>query len=79
MMDDDGLDNDPTHLALITNGVGPMTQGYFIEHNGDCWQSVFPAWQAELSQLHTTIEDALSYMITECGVRADITIIATED
>ena len=46
-----------------------MKQGYFVEHNGDCWQSVFPANEANKSQLHTTIIDALDYMVQECGIR----------
>lgn len=44
------------------------TQGYFIEHNGECWQSVFPEPEAAKSQLHETIDDARSYMVSECGV-----------
>lgn len=38
-----------------------MKEGYYIEHNGDCWQSVFPEKEAHLSQLHDTIGDALEY------------------
>jgi hypothetical protein len=45
-----------------------MEEGYFVEHNGDCWQSVFPSAEASKSQLHMTISDALSYMHRECGV-----------
>jgi len=45
-----------------------MKQGYFIEWNGDCWQSVFPSWEAEKSALHQTWKDALAYMVHECGV-----------
>lgn len=41
-------------------------QGYYVEWNGDCWQSVFPAHQAHLSNLHETPEDAASY-IEECA------------
>lgn len=44
---------------------------FHIEHNGDCWQSVFPEALAHLSQLHTSIEDALAYMVDECGVDQD--------
>ena len=36
-------------------------EGYFIEYNGDYWQSVFPSAEAEFSQLHTSVEDALAY------------------
>jgi hypothetical protein len=44
------------------------TEGYYVEHNGDCWQSVFPSKEARQSALHTTVDDALTYMIEECGV-----------
>lgn len=27
-------------------------EGYFVEHNGDCWQSVFPSAESAKSQLH---------------------------
>lgn len=46
-------------------------EGYYIEHNGDCWQSVFPAAEAEKSQLHPDPMDAFNYMHIECGVPAD--------
>jgi hypothetical protein len=36
-------------------------EGYFIEHNGDCWQSVFPEAEAAKSALHDTITDALAW------------------
>jgi hypothetical protein len=48
-----------------------MTYKYFIEHNGDCWQSVFPATEHEKSQLHGDSDDAFAYMHYECGVPAD--------
>lgn len=48
-----------------------MTEIYCIEHNGDCWQSVFPTREAHLSQLHVTIEDALAYMVGECNIPKD--------
>lgn len=38
-----------------------LLEGYYIEHNGDCWQSVFPAAESALSQLHISINDALAY------------------
>lgn len=44
---------------------------YFIEHNGDCWQSIFPAVEAEKSRLHTDSDDAFAYMYYICGVPAD--------
>jgi len=45
-----------------------MERSHFIEHNGDCWQSVFPKSEAHLSQLHTSPEDAYQYMVGECGI-----------
>ena len=45
--------------------------GYFVEHNGDCWQSVFPHEQSEKSCLHDTQIEALAYMVNECGVPLD--------
>ncbi len=45
---------------------------YCVEHNGDCWQSVFPSDQAELSQLHVTVDDAISYMTKERGISIDV-------
>lgn len=47
------------------------TERYFVEHNGDCWQSVFPASENEKSQLHPTSVEALDYMCCECGVPPD--------
>lgn len=37
-------------------------EGYFIEWNGEHYQSVFPSNEAENSELHTTLNDALYYM-----------------
>ena len=42
--------------------------GYYIEHNGEFWQSVFPIEEADKSQLHTDVDDAFAYMVYECGV-----------
>lgn len=51
-------------------------QGYFIEFNGEFYQSVFPENEAENSQLHWELPDALKYMILECGIKEElITII----
>ena len=36
-------------------------EGYFVEWNGEFWQTVFPAEEAHLTQLHGSIEDALAY------------------
>jgi len=38
-----------------------MKEGYYIEWNGDFWQSVFPRALADLSQLHSTVADARAY------------------
>lgn len=35
---------------------------FYVEHNGDQWQSVFPPFDAELSQLHATAQDAVAYI-----------------
>lgn len=45
-----------------------LATGYFVEHNGDQWQSVFPVHEADRSQLHTTIDDALTYMCDELRI-----------
>ena len=43
-------------------------ESYFIEFNGEHWQSVFPEKESEKSQLHTTSEDGINYMTKECGI-----------
>lgn len=49
-----------------------MTQGYFIEWNGE-WQSVFPEAEAELSQFHSSLEDAQAYFAeVKLGVEPEI-------
>jgi hypothetical protein len=48
-----------------------MSEGYFIEHNGDTWQSVFPSAESSRSQLHTSVQDALDYMVKEIGIPRD--------
>ena len=40
-------------------------EGYFVEWQGDNWQSVFPSHQSDFSQLHVTFKDALVW-IQEC-------------
>ena len=50
--------------------------GYWIEHNGDHWRSIFPADESELIQTHATLQDALIYMVGECAVPRDqITVL----
>lgn len=34
---------------------------YCVERTGDIYQSVFPSEESELSQLHSTLQDALDY------------------
>lgn len=36
-------------------------QGFFIEWNGDHWQSVFPERLAHNSQNHDSVQDAVDY------------------
>lgn len=50
-------------------------EGFFIEHNGDCWQSVFTSEMSEKSQLHDDINDAFRYMTEECQIKDHITVI----
>jgi len=50
---------------------------YWVEHNGDCWQSVFPEEQAELSQLHETVQDAIEY-IQEVTKHVPVTVKARD-
>jgi hypothetical protein len=63
--------SDQRRQAMIKS----TADGYFVEQNGDCWQSVFPMAEASKSQLHATTADAVLYMVTECHVpRAKIVI-----
>lgn len=47
------------------------TEGFYLEFHGEQWQSVFPEELSEHSQLHTTLDDGLDYMVNECGVDYD--------
>lgn len=52
-------------------------EGYFIEFNGEHYQSVFPTKDAESSQLHINLDEAFFYMVEECGVEvSDIKVLA---
>jgi hypothetical protein len=53
------------------------TQQHFIEQSEDGnWQSVFPESDADLSQTHSTKEEALAYF-AECGVLLNsVTVLA---
>lgn len=55
-----------------------LKEGYYVEHNGDCWQSVFPEGESQLSQLHTSIDEAISYMVGQCGWQP-ITVLPRKD
>jgi hypothetical protein len=55
-----------------------MTEGYFVEYNGECWQSVFPSCYADMSSLHLTIDDALDYMTNECGVDLNLIVVCPQ-
>ena len=46
-------------------------EGYFVEWNGDQWQSVFPSSESNHSSLHTSVDDALFYMVDELGIPRD--------
>jgi len=37
-------------------------EGYYIEWDGEQWQSVFPSHNIEFSQLHDSIQDAYEYI-----------------
>jgi len=49
-------------------------QGYYVEHNGDCWQSIFPSREAHLSQNHVTVADAQEY-IQEVKPGVKVTVV----
>jgi len=58
-----------------SEGSFKQKEGYFIEWNGEHFQSVFPECEAANSQIHSSIEDALLYMKEELGVKEIITIL----
>jgi len=45
-----------------------MKQGYYIEHDGENYRSVFPESEAENSASHTSLDDAFYYMVVDCRV-----------
>ena len=55
-----------------------MNEGYYIEHNGDCWQSVFPSKEAEQSSNHETLNDAMEYMTGECHIPRNKIIVVPD-
>lgn len=48
-----------------------IEEHYWIEYNGEHFQSVFPSLEAEKSQLHTTMLDAYNYFTKECGIKEE--------
>jgi hypothetical protein len=44
---------------------------YYLEYNGEQWQSVFPTKEAENSQLHNTLKDGIEYF-RELGINNPI-------
>lgn len=54
-------------------------EGYYIEHNGEFWQSVFPSEEAHKSQCHTNINDALAYMRDECGIEPSKIMVSNRE
>ena len=53
-----------------------MSEGYYIEEiEPGLFQSVFPSEQADYSQLHTTIADAVAYIREFAGANAVISVI----
>jgi hypothetical protein len=52
--------------SMSTNAKSERVEGYFVEsREPGIWQSVFPAKDAELSQMHTSIEDAKAYILEQ--------------
>jgi hypothetical protein len=49
---------------MSANAESEWLEGYFVElREPGIWQSVFPAEDAELSQTHTSMEDARAYIL----------------
>ena len=57
-------------LSYIQN-----SEGFYVEWGGEYYQSVFPSSMSELSQLHTSIEDAVEYIHDTVSDTQDITIL----
>ena len=66
---------DGKHNENMEGVTTPKKSGYFLERNGEQWQSIFPENESHLSQLHQTIGDGINYMVEECGVKNVINII----
>lgn len=57
-------------LSYIQN-----SEGFYVEWDGEYYQSVFPSSMSEFSQLHTSIEDAVTYIHDTVSDTQDITIL----
>jgi len=66
--------SDKDRRKKFENGGG--VGGYYVEFDGENWQSVFPENESQNSQLHSSKEEAIDYMVNEFGIeRNNITII----
>lgn len=50
------------------NSLNMVVEGYFIEFDGEFYQSVFPENEAHKSSTHSDLPDAVNYMVVECGI-----------
>ena len=46
---------------------------YYLEYNGEFWQSVFPPKESDKSNLHVTLKDGIKYF-NDLGIK-NITIL----
>lgn len=52
------------------------TEGYYIEHDGEKYRSVFPSVESEYTESHLTLDDAFDWMVNHCGVSSqNITVM----
>jgi hypothetical protein len=52
---------------IYENNSNIKEKKYFIEYNGENWQSVFPEIESEKSNVHNNVSDAWNYMTDEVG------------
>ena len=64
-----------TLSAALPSHDPSLPAGYFVEHIGDAWQSVFPHRESEKCALHDTQIAALDYMVTDCGVPREAIVV----
>lgn len=73
--DELGTDTEPRYYIGIR--WNPHGHGYFVElSEPGIYQSVFPAPEAEFSQLHTSVEDAVEYIREVAGEQVAVTVTA---